>query len=88
MDFPADPPSSFQMQATHEQLAETLGLPRDKILNVEISPKLEYVVIELDPSVDIPSMKVESQALVTFSHKAIIDCRDNCSPKKSNSFKQ
>lgn len=64
MDFPADPPSSSEMRATQEQLAETLGLPKSKILNVETSKKLQYVVIELDPSVDIAAMKVDSGALV------------------------
>jgi predicted PhzF superfamily epimerase YddE/YHI9 len=64
MDFPADPPSSSEMRATQEQLAETLGLPKSKILNVETSKKLQYVVIELDPSVDIVAMKVDSSALV------------------------
>jgi hypothetical protein len=52
------------MTATQEQLAETLGLPSSKILNVEVSKKLQYVVIELDPSVDITAMKVDSGALV------------------------
>ena len=64
MDFPADPPSSSEMTATQEQLAETLGLPKSKILNVETSKNLQYVVIELDPSVDIAAMKVDSGALV------------------------
>ena len=64
MDFPADPPSSSEMTATQEQLAETLGLPSSKILNVEVSKKLQYVVIELDRSVDITAMKVDSGALV------------------------
>jgi predicted PhzF superfamily epimerase YddE/YHI9 len=64
MDFPADPPSSSEVTATQEQLAETLGLPSSKILNVEVSKKLQYVVIELDRSVDITAMKVDSGALV------------------------
>ena len=64
MDFPGDPAYPIELLATQEQLAETLGVTKDKIVNVEMSKKLEYIVIEVDPSVDIPSLKVDSQNLV------------------------
>jgi predicted PhzF superfamily epimerase YddE/YHI9 len=64
MSFPADPPVAVKMQTTKSQVAGTLGLQEDDILNIEISKKLSYVVIEVAQSVDIKSMDFNPTELV------------------------
>jgi predicted PhzF superfamily epimerase YddE/YHI9 len=89
MDFPADPPDQdhVEVHPTNEQLVKILGLSQEEIVKVKVSSKLEYVVIVVDPSVDIPAMKVDSQALVC-SIALLSDARVNCSPERSNLYRQ
>jgi predicted PhzF superfamily epimerase YddE/YHI9 len=64
MDFPADSAAEVPPQATNEQVAKLLGLSESDIIHVEESNHCRYAVIEVEQSVDIASLVVDTSALV------------------------
>ena len=64
MDFPADPPVPFKVTATTDEVAQAIDLTKEKIVNIQASKALGYVVVEIDSSIDIESLKVDSGTLV------------------------
>lgn len=66
MDFPADSFPPAQAQAINEELAAAIGLSKSEIVDIKASKDNKYLAIEVDQSVDIESLKVETFALVTY----------------------
>jgi predicted PhzF superfamily epimerase YddE/YHI9 len=64
MDFPADSAAEVRPQATNEQVAKLLGLSESDIVHVEVSNHCKYAVIEVQQSVDIASLAVDTSGLV------------------------
>ena len=64
MDFTADPTCKEQMTTTILEVAEALGLSSETIVNVEFSKLNGYAVVEIDQSVDMASLPVDSGKLV------------------------
>ena len=64
MDFPADTLDPVSTQAIEERLVQAIGVPKDKIVNVEGSKHCQYLIIEVDHSVDVESLNVNTLALV------------------------
>ena len=78
MDFPADTLASVQTHAIEGRIAAAIGVSKDKVVNVETAKHCQYLVIEVDQSVDIESLKVDAFALV-FLYFWLIDNRVNYS---------
>lgn len=64
MDFPADSFPAAQANANNEDVAMTIGVSKDKIVDIKASKNCGYAVIEVDQSIDIESLKVETFSLV------------------------
>ena len=64
MDFPADSSAEVKFQVAKEKVATALGLSEGEIVNIEISERLQYVVIEIAQSIDIAALSVDGSALV------------------------
>lgn len=64
MDFPSDTLESVSTQAIEERLAQTIGVQKDNVVNVEYAKHCQYLVIEVNHSVDIESLKVDAFGLV------------------------
>lgn len=64
MDFPADTLGPVSTQAIEERLVQAIGVPKDKVVNVENSKHCQYLIIEVDHSVDVESLNVNTLALV------------------------
>ena len=64
MDFPADTLGPVSTQAIEERVAQAIGVPKDRVVNVECAKHCQYLVIEVDCSVDVESLEVDSLALV------------------------
>ena len=78
MDFPADTLASVQTHAIEGRISAAIGVSKDKVVNVETAKHCQYLVIEVDQSVDIESLKVDAFALV-FLYFWLIDNRVNYS---------
>jgi predicted PhzF superfamily epimerase YddE/YHI9 len=64
MDFPADTLGPVSTQAIEESVAQAIGVPKDKVVNVEGAKHCQYLVIQVDHSIDVESLEVDSLALV------------------------
>jgi predicted PhzF superfamily epimerase YddE/YHI9 len=67
MDFPADSITFFQRKVLKEEVAEAIGLSKEQkcqVVDIIISERLRYVVIEVENSIDIASLKVNPFKLV------------------------
>ena len=64
MDFPADSFPEAQTTANKDEVAQAIGLSKENIIEIKASEECKYVVIEVEQSVDIQSLKVESFTLV------------------------
>jgi hypothetical protein len=64
MDFPADTLAPVQAQPINGEVAKAIGLSKDKIVNIQASEGCQYLVIEVEQSVDIASLHIETFALV------------------------
>jgi hypothetical protein len=64
MDFPADSFPAARLSANNEDVAMAIGVSKDKIIDIKASKHCGYVAIEVDQSIDIESLKVETFALV------------------------
>ena len=64
MDFPVDSSSEVQPKPDKQQVADAIGSPVDKLVNIEASKDLKYAVIEVESSVNIASLNVDTLALV------------------------
>jgi predicted PhzF superfamily epimerase YddE/YHI9 len=63
MDFPANPPKPFEGNNIAEEVAIVLGLSKSEIVKIEIAGN-GYAVIEVEQSVEIAALDVDSSALV------------------------
>jgi predicted PhzF superfamily epimerase YddE/YHI9 len=63
MDFPANPPRPFESNSISEEVANVLGLSKSTIVNIEVAGN-GYAVIEVEQSVEIAVLDVDSSALV------------------------
>jgi hypothetical protein len=64
MDFPADSFPASQANANKEDVAMAIGVSKDKIVDINTSKHCGNVVIEVDQSINIESLKVETFSLV------------------------